>query len=85
MLNFLSYEREKMSIATKVEIINLLAYLSNQNNEFKSLISKSDKLIKNLNGLILQNSNDEESNKAISVAIAQLPVEELNMISQHSS
>lgn len=85
MMNFLSYEREKMSITTKVEIINLLAYLSNQNNEFKSLISKSDKLIKNLNGLILQNSNDEESNKAISLAIAQLPVEELNMISQHSS
>ena len=85
MMNFLSYEREKMSITTKVEIINLLAYLSNQNNEFKSLISKSDKLIKNLNSLILQNSNDEESNKAISLAIAQLPVEELNMISQHSS
>lgn len=85
MMYFLSNENEKMSITSKTEIINLLAYLSNQNNEFKSLISKSDLLIKNLKSLMSQNSNDEESNKSISLSIAQLPVEELNMISQHSN
>ena len=80
MINFLNAENELMSIEVKIEIINLLAYLSNQNKEFKELIGKSKELNLSLNALISKNAKDELSNKMISLAIAQLPIEELNMI-----
>ena len=80
MINFLNADNEQMSIEVKIEIINLLAYLSNQNKEFKELIGKSKELNLSLNALISKNAKDEISNKMISLAIAQLPIEELNMI-----
>ena len=54
--------------------------MSNQNKEFKELIGKSKELNLSLNALISKNAKDEISNKMISLAIAQLPIEELNMI-----
>ena len=68
-------------IDTKIQIINFIAYLANQNNEFKNVIDKNDKLLKSLNKLIEQNSNNEKR-KLLSQAIAQLPVEELNIINR---
>ena len=74
-------ENNDFEIDTKIQIINFIAYLANQNNEFKNVIDKNDKLLKSLNKLIEQNSNNEKR-KLLSKAIAQLPVEELNIINR---
>ena len=74
-------ENNNFEIDTKIQIINFIAYLANQNNEFKNVIDKNDKLLKSLNKLIEQNSNNEKR-KLLSKAIAQLPVEELNIINR---
>ena len=81
MINLLNQGKGNEFLEVKIEIINLLAYLANQNSQFKILIEKSEKLMQSLNDLITANSKNASNSKIISQAIAQLPVEELNMIS----
>ena len=81
MINLLNQGKGNEFLEVKIEIINLLAYLANQNSQFKILIEKSEKLMQSLNDLITSNSKNASNSKLISQAIAQLPIEELNMIS----
>lgn len=78
MINFISVKGENVQIA--IEVINLLAYLSNQNEQIKNMMDKNKKLMVSLNNLIISCTNDETVSKSISLAIAQLPIEELNVL-----
>ena len=80
MINLINEGKRNEFLEVKIEVINLLAYLANQNSQFKSLIDKSEQLMESLNNLISSNSKNATNSKLISQAIAQLPVEELNMI-----
>ena len=80
MINLINEGKRNEFLEVKIEVINLLAYLANQNSQFKSLIEKSEQLMESLNNLISSNSKNATNSKLISQAIAQLPVEELNMI-----
>lgn len=64
-----------------LEVLMILSLLSgNEDDSFKSCIESSQKFISTLQLVIEQYNDHEENKKAISQAIAHLPIEELNKI-----
>ena len=72
-------ERNNYDIELKIEIINLIAYLGNQKEEFKNIIQDNKELAHSLNNIIVSSLNNKENSQIISQAIAQLPIEDLNI------
>lgn len=72
-------ECNNYNIESKIEIISLIAYLANQKEELKNIIQNNKEIIHILNNLVNFYLNNEESSQSISQAIAQLPIEDLNI------
>jgi len=68
------------SINLCVEILLLLSYLTNQDEDFKKILETSDTFMKTIQKIITTYSKDEKISKLISQCIAQLPIEEFDAV-----